>query len=251
VGTLKNIATITEEKPIWLHEFLYPLMQGYDSVAMDVDLEIGGNDQTFNMLVGRDLVKALKQKEKFVLTTRLLEHPQTGEKFMNKSVGGLVNLDDAPEDMFGKIMALDDGAIVPLAEFCTDLPMDEVKKIKTASVSDPRGAKLTVAVSVVATVYGKAAAARAEREFSRVFQEKQEPTDIKTIQINVRTMPLAKLLIAAGLASSRSEARRLIEQGGVRVAGEKKTDAGEVISLPDRGVTIRVGPRRFARVVPW
>src|SRR3989344_4086714 len=126
---------------IGLHEFLYPLMQGYDSVALNVDMEIGGTDQTFNMLAGRKLQKIFNRKEKFVLTTKLLEHPRTGKKLMNKSEGGLINLDDEPADMFGKVMALDDVSMFPVAEFCTEMPLENVERLRKVN---PRDAKLDI-----------------------------------------------------------------------------------------------------------
>ncbi len=238
---------LREGKTIGLNEFLYPLMQGYDSVAMDVDMEVGGNDQTFNMLVGRDLMKALKQKEKFVLAAKLLVDPETGKKVGKTENAPLVNLDDEPNEMFGKIMALGDGAIGPLAELCTELSMNEVEELKQLAATKPRDAKLKVAFAVVQTIYTRAAAARAKREFVKVFSEKQKPADIPTVSVGASEMQLADLLVVAQLAASKSEARRLIEQGGVSVNDVKKSDPHEVISLAQEAL-VQVGPRRFVRV---
>ncbi len=235
------------DKPISLNEFFYPLLQGYDSVALDVDMEIGGNDQTFNMLVGRDLLRILKRKEKFVLTTKLLQHPVTGKKLMNKSEGGLVNLDDVPTEMFGRIMALDDAAIDPLAEYSTNLPMEEVEALKALAASKPRDAKLKVAEAVVTTVSNRAAARRARQEFLAIFTEKQKPEDIREVSVGVSEMNIVELVFAVQLAPSKSEARRLVEQGAVRIDDVKKTDLTEVIALAKQRI-IQVGPRRFLRI---
>lgn len=239
---------IKTDKPIGLHEFLYPLLQGYDSVAMGVDMEIGGTDQTFNMLVGRDLAKALKEKEKFVLTTQLLEDPATGKKLMNKSEGGLINLDDGPNDMFGKVMALPDSAIVPVTNLSTDLPMDEVGRLKELAARDPRDAKLALAFAVVGTVYTKTAAVRAKREFHRVFSERQKPEEVSTVSMGVARMPLVDLLVMAKLASSKSEARRLIEQGGVKLDDVRQDTPDAVVELGTARM-LQVGRHRFIKVV--
>jgi len=236
-----------EGKPIGFNEFFYPLMQGYDSVALCVDMEIGGTDQTFNMLVGRDLLKIYKGKEKFVITTKLLEDPATGKKLMNKSEGGLVNLDDEPEEMLGKMMALPDAAIGSLAEFSSDLPMEEVEKLRVLAGSKPRDAKLKVAEAIVATVRNKTAGKKAKQAFIKVFSEKQKPEEILVVSVGVPEMPLVDLLVAAQLAPSKSEARRLIEQGAVRINDVKKTDPFEIISISSE-VLLQVGPRRFARI---
>ncbi|HEY4475369.1 MAG TPA: tyrosine--tRNA ligase [Candidatus Paceibacterota bacterium] len=238
---------LKENKPISAQEFLYPLMQGYDSVAMDVDIEIGGTDQTFNMLVGRDLMKIYKNKEKFVLTTKLLENPKTGGKLMNKSEGGLINLDDEPNDIFGKVMALDDNAIVPVAEFSTEMPLNEIETLKAESESNPREAKLKVAKTVVKTIYSEKKAIKAGKNFVKVFSEKQKPEDIKAVKLNLQRLPLVDLLVQTNLALSKSEARRLIEQGGVKIDDVKKTDPQETISLAEE-ILIQVGPRRFLKV---
>lgn len=235
------------DKPISLHEFFYPLMQGYDSVALDVDLEIGGTDQTFNMLVGRDLQKIYNHKDKFVITTKLLVNPKTDVKLMNKSEGGLINLDDSPNDIFGKIMALDDAAIMPVAEFSTNMPMDQLEALQRQSSSNPKQAKMAAAKAVIETIYGGKSAQLAEAEFIKVFSEKQKPADIPKLRINSQSLPLADLLVKANLASSKSEARRLIEQGGVKVDDIKKTNPQEVINLAQEKL-IQVGPRRFIKV---
>lgn len=238
---------LREGKTVGVHEFLYPLMQGYDSVALDVDMEVGGNDQTFNMLVGRDLMRILKQKEKFVLAAKLLTDPTTGKKLGKTEGGPLVNLDDEPKEMFGKIMALGDGAIGPLAESCTILPLGEVERLKALAGEKPRDAKLKVAEAVVAALSSNAAAKRARREFLAVFTEKQKPEEMTEVSVGVSEMNLVELIVAAHLAPSKSEARRLIEQGAVRINDERKTNPNEVIFLGTE-IILQVGPRRFVKV---
>jgi tyrosyl-tRNA synthetase len=237
-------------KPIGANEFFYPLMQGYDSVVMDVDMEIGGTDQTFNMLVGRDLLKIYKNKEKFVLTTKLLINPKTGRKLMNKSEGGLINLDDKPNDIFGKVMAIDDEAMFSLAEYSTEMPMEEIDKLKSGIAADkigPRDAKLRVAFAAVELIYGKSAAEKAEEEFVRVVSKKETPTKIKSLKLKVKSLNLVDLLVVTKLASSKSEARRLIEQGGVKIDGEKQTNLNKSVPL-NKEILLQVGKMRYLKI---
>ncbi len=230
-------------KPIAASEFAYPLMQGYDSVALDVDMEVGGTDQTFNMLVGRHLTKIYKNKEKFVLTTKLLEHPKTGKKLMNKSEGGMINLDDAPKDIFGKVMALDDVSMFPVAEFCTEMPLENIGKLRKLN---PRDAKLDIAEAVVKTIYGEKAAAAAREKFIEVFSKKEMPGDLQELKVKSGAT-LLEVVLASGAAKSKSEARRLVEQGAVEVAGAVKKDPTEVLNLKG-GEVVRIGKKAFFRV---
>ena len=240
---------LKSDKPIGLHEFLYPLMQGYDSVAMGVDVEIGGNDQTFNMLIGRDLMKAYVNKEKFVLVCRLLVNPVTGKK-LSKTEGALVNLDDAPNDMFAKAMAIDDAMSLPLAELSTLMPMAGIEKLgedlKT-NVLSPRDAKLAVAHALVSMMYDIKAGDEAKAEFIRVFSEGLAPTEVLTHKVGKENAALIDLLVDTKLAESKSEARRLIEQGGVSIDEEKKSDPNETIAVS--GQTLRVGKHRFIKII--
>ncbi len=234
---------LKNDRPIGVHEFLYPLLQGYDSVAMGVDVEIGGNDQTFNMLVGRDLMKAYMNKEKFVFATKLLVNPTTGKK-LSKTEGALINLDDAPNDMFAKVMAIDDGMTVSLAELSTTMPMSEIEGLKGMV---PRDAKLKVAHELVQMICGKDAADMAQAEFVRVFSEGKAPTEVESYKVGSGAIALIDLLVATGTASSKSDARRLIEQGGVSMNEEKKSDPSEMITVS--GQTLRVGKHRFIKIV--
>jgi len=231
-------------KDINLVEFLYPLMQGYDSVAMDVDLEVGGTDQTFNMLRGRDLMKAYRHKEKFVLTTKLLENPKTGKKLMNKSEGGLINLDDDPNDIFGKVMALPDEAILPVAEFSTEMPMDQVKNLFKMK---PRDAKAQVAYFVVKTIYDSQVARLAEERFNKLFSHHEVPTDLPSLKTK-KNITVLSLVILSNVVNSKGETRRLILQGGVKINNQTKNDPGEVLSLKG-GEVLRVGKKNFYRII--
>ncbi len=239
----ENMVSDIELRPIYLHEFLYPLMQAYDSVAMDVDGEIGGNDQTFNMLAGRDLMKELKNKEKFVLTTKLLVDP-TGKK-MGKTEGNMVTLEDSPEDMYGKVMSWPD-TLMPVAfEICTRVPMDEVKNILSG---EPRDAKMRLAREVV-TLYRSAKEANAaEENFVRVFQKKEAPSEVLSFKLKVKSLNILELLVETKLAVSKGEARRLVEQGGVKVGEKIIDDINAVVEIPREGILIQKGKRHFIKV---
>ena len=196
-------------------EFIYPMLQGYDSVAMNVDVEVGGTDQTFNMMAGRDLLKKYKKKEKFVITTKLLENPKTGKKLMSKSEGNYIALNDSPKDMFGKVMALPDEAIMHCFELCTEVSLIEVKKIK-----NPKDAKARLAKEIITIYHSKKEAESAEKEFNKIFKEKKLPTEIPEIRIKEKKINILDLLVKTKLASSKSEAKRLILQKGVKIDGE-------------------------------
>ncbi len=246
-----------EGKPIYLHEFIYPLMQGYDSVVMDVDLEIGGNDQLFNMLAGRTLMKAMKQKEKFVLALKLLTNDE-GKK-MSKTEGGFIAIDDVPEDMYGKIMAMNDGMIVPYFEIVTDVPAEEITKIREelSGGKNPRDVKMALAKTVVAMFHGPRAASKAEKHFVGVIQNKEAPDEMpifntalqqgNALVLGEGAMTLVDVLVKAKLAVSNGEARRLIEQGGVTLDDVKIDDAFRDMRNV-KGV-LRRGKRQFVRLV--
>ena len=242
---------IKEDKEIFLHEFLYPLMQGYDSVALRTDAEIGGTDQTFNMLVGRDLEKAYLNKEKFVITTPLLENPKTGRKLMSKSEGGYISIQDNAAEMYGKVMSLPDEAIIPCLKFCTLYPEEEIKKIEKslkAKKLNPRDAKMILAYEVVSLYHGRERAKAASEEFERVFKAGEFPDEIPQIKLKKKKMGIVDLLVEIGLASSKSAAMRLVEQGGVRTNGDRITNPKEIIEIPKNGIIIRAGKRKFAEV---
>lgn len=231
-----------DKKPIGLHEFLYPLAQGYDSVALDVDIEIGGTDQTFNMLVGRTLMKVIKNKNKYILATKLLLDPATGKKIMNKSEGGLVNLDDTPNEMFGKVMALPDSAIVPLLEFSTLINEEGLVRIREEK--NLREAKLTAAHEVVRTYHSSPDADRAREEWIRTFSKKEIP-DAAPELITPASTTTVELVALSGL--SKSEARRLIEQGGVELNEKKIADPTDALKLKGDEM-LRVGKKKFFKI---
>jgi tyrosyl-tRNA synthetase len=236
---------IKKDKPIYLHEFLYPLVQAHDSVAMDVDLEVGGNDQTFNMLCGRDLMKALKNKEKFVLTIKLLVD-SSGQK-MGKTEGNIVNLDEKPKEMFGQIMAWPDSLIFPGFELCTDLSTAKISEIKKQK-NNPRDDKVRLAREIVAVHHSKTAAIKAEREFNRVFKEHKVPLGIKSKKLREKSLSILDLLVKTKLAPSKSEAKRLVGQSGVKVDGEVIKDWKKEIIIK-KGIIVQAGKRKFIKLI--
>lgn len=241
---------IKNEKPIHLHEFLYPLAQGYDSVAMDVDLEVGGNDQMFNMMAGRDLMKALDMKEKFVLTLKLIADDE-GKK-MGKSEGNAVFLDAEPRNIYGSIMSWPDGVLDVAFELCTKLPMEEVKtiheKLKSEG-SNPRDLKMKLAFEITKLVHGEEKAREAQDFFVRTVQNKELPEEIEEFMVDEAKWKLLDLLLLAGLVESKGEARRLIVQGGIKVNEAVIGDADLEVVVGKDGVLLQRGKRGFLRVV--
>ena len=225
-----------------------------DSVQLQADVELGGTDQKFNNLMGRDLQREFEQEPQVVLLTPLLVGLDGVEK-MSKSLGNAIGITDPPEEMYGKVMSLPDPLIAHYFEFCTDIPMDEVSVI-VAGLADgsihPRDSKARLAREIVTLWHGKTKAAAAERAFARVFVDKDIPAEIPEATVGVDELKqgrirLIKLLVLTGLAETNSEAKRLISQGGVTVDGDKVHKADADVSLKD-GVVLRVGKRRFVRV---
>lgn len=253
---------IQAEKDLFLHEFLYPIMQAYDSVFMDVDLEIGGNDQMFNMLAGRTLMKKMKNKEKYVLTTRLLEDP-TGKK-MGKTESNMISLNLTAEDMYGKVMSWPDEFILPGFELVTRIPIKElaeIKKVLKSNKKNPKELKMRLALEITKLVHGEKAAERAQGHFISVIQKKEVPKDLEAsvyadIKIEGRAeveieKPIVNILICnTKLASSKSEARRLVKQGGIKVEGEVVKDVNAKFKIPKKGLVIQRGKRMFVRIMP-
>lgn len=237
---------MSDGKPISLHEFFYPLMQGYDSVAMDVDLEIGGTDQTFNMLAGRTLQRVINQHEKFVLTVPLLAD-SNGVK-IGKSEGNVIAIMAEPADLYGKIMALGDDVILQTFELCTDVPMTDIKQMEQElkAGANPRDYKMRLAREIV-TIYNDAAAATfAEAEFHKIFADKGRPEHIPTQPLPATT-ELLTIIVELGLETNKSGAKRLVEQGGLKVNDEKVTDWKTPLQLKS-GDILQAGKRKFVQI---
>jgi len=231
-------------KPVYIHEFLYPLMQGYDSVAMDIDMEIGGNDQTFNMLAGRTLLKEMKGKEKFVVTTVLLED-SSGKK-MGKTEGNMITLEDGPEEMYGKVMSWTDGMIIPGFRLCTDVSESEIDRIEDLikKGGNPVAYKHQLAKEVVTLFHSPKAAQAAADHFLKVHKSHEAPEDMPAITVK-KGMTLVEALVASNLVSSKTDARRQIEQGGVKADGKVVKD---VDAMAKKGSIIQKGKRHFVKL---
>jgi tyrosyl-tRNA synthetase len=241
--------------PIALHEFLYPLMQGYDSVAIKADVEMGGTDQKFNLLMGRDIQDAYGQRQQVVMMYPILEGTDGVQK-MSKSLNNYIGLTDAPEDMYGKVMSIPDTLLANYYTLASGLPLAEIQDVLaglSAGKTHPRDAKMRLAKAVVSRYHGLEAGAQAEEAFVRQFQQRQLPEDIPTCPVAEASMPAAPLLVAMGLAASSSEARRLIQQGGVKLHREGEpetvTDINQPIDVSGEGVIVQVGKRRYGRAV--
>ena len=236
-----------ESKPIALHEFFYPLMQGYDSVAMNVDGEIGGNDQMFNMLTGRDLLKEVSGKEKFVITSKLLVD-NTGKK-MGKTEGNIVSFLDGPFEKFGKIMSWTDGMIVGGYELCTDTSLSEIKEIEeslSGGKVNPRDLKVRLAKEVVKFYHGAEMAEKAEQNFVDTFKKGGVPDDAPEKLVE-KGIALVTGLMEAGLVPSKSEFRRLVEEGAISEV-ETEEKISDLAYKIEKDINIKVGKRRFLRI---
>lgn len=244
---------LKKRKPIYLHEFLYPLLQGYDSVAMNVDLEVGGTDQTFNMLAGRTLQKVYHQKEKFVLTCQMMLG--TNGQIMSKTSGNTINILDSPKDKFGKVMSIIDPMIIHYFEFATNLPLAQLKKYENglrSSRLDPMETKKKLAFEIVKLYHGEKAAQKAQEEFEERFQKKKALNPLG-IRIKTGAMSLVEFLLHAGLASSKSEAKRLIRQNSVKILPPGSTDLSQaqVASLATKvktGEIVKVGKLKVVKL---
>jgi len=244
---------LEEKKPIGIHEFLYPLMQGYDSVAMDIDIELGGTDQAFNMLIGRTLMKIIKSKEKFVLTLPLLEG--TDGRKMSKSYDNTIALNDSPNNMYGKIMSLKDELIVKYFELCTDMEEKDLKhskhQLEDKSVN-PMDLKKKLAFEITKRYHGKSEAEKAEKEFVRVFQKRGGPSEIQEITLSKSILPIsyAALANASGATPSVSAAVSLSENRGLKVDRNIITDPREMFSEPSSmGTVIDIGKRKSVKII--
>ncbi len=230
-----------------LHELLYPLMQAYDSVALEADMEFGGTDQLFNLLAGRDLQRKMDQRPQVVFTTKLLVGTD-GSKKMSKSLDNYVALNDAPVDMYGKLMSMRDELMASYYELCTDIPMNVIDELvkSLAEGANPRDPKASLAREIVGIYYSPAVAVEAEAAWNHQFREGGRPDDIEEFTIRDKYLPLVDVLVSSGLAASKSEARRLIEQGGVKLDDSVQLPASAPVFAD--GDILQVGKRRYLKL---
>jgi tyrosyl-tRNA synthetase len=237
-------------QPIAVHELLYPLMQGYDSVAMKADVELGGTDQKFNLLVGRELQKDFGQEPQCILTMPLLEGLDGRDK-MSKSLGNYVGIAEPAQEIFGKLMSISDDLMWRYIELLSFQPLVTVQQWKDeiAAGANPRDVKVRLAKEIVARFHGASAAEAAETDFDQRFREGAMPENMPEVSVQAPDagMLISHVLKQAGLTPSTSEAQRMIEQGGVRLDGERVSDKGLKL-MPGRTVVAQVGKRKFARI---
>ena len=236
---------IKEEKPIYLHEFLYPLMQGYDSVVMNVDVEVCGTDQIFNALAGRTLMRKLKNKDKFVVAVNLIANPKTGE-LMSKSKGTGVFINVSSNELYGQVMAQPDEMTKILFTHNTLLPLEDIQEIMK---DNPKDSKMRLAYEIVKIFHGEKKAEEAKQNFINIFQNKQQPKEIQEFKINKSEINIIDLLVQSKLAQSKSEARRLIEQKGIKINNQIIEDY-QNITIPKTGLVIQRGKRTFKKIIP-
>ena len=241
---------MAEEKPISLHELLYPLVQGYDSVALAADVELGGTDQKFNLLMGRNLQREFDQEPQVIMTTPLLEGLDGVQK-MSKSLNNYIGVDEPANEMFGKIMSISDDLMWRYYELLTDIGADEINARRfrcESGAENPRDAKVGLAKRIIRDFHSRDEADAAADEFERRFVRKEIPDEIEEKRIEAGTYKLPELLANVGLTESKGESKRLIEQGGVKVNGEKATNAAAEIAVGSDAVLLQVGKRKFLRV---
>jgi tyrosyl-tRNA synthetase len=230
---------------IGIHEFLYPLMQGYDSVIVQSDVELGGTDQTFNNLVGRDIQRAYGQSPQIVITTPILVGLDGKEK-MSKSKGNYIGVTDEPNDMFGKVMSISDDMMENYFTLLTDFTDEEISGF-VGQDWHPKEAKITLADATVSTFYDKATARAAAAEFDKVFAKGQLPDEIQKVPIADTVITVKQLLLLCKLVKTGGEAKRIVAQGGVTIDSNKITDPNAEIT-PENGMVIQVGKRKFAKL---
>ncbi len=237
---------IKKEQAISMHEFMYPLMQGYDSVALEADVELGGTDQTFNLFAGRKLQTVYGQKAQSFITMPILVGTDGNIK-MGKSTGNYIALSDSPEEMFGKIMSIPDKLILNYYELAARYSKEKLKLIdkRLNEGENPRDLKMELANAIITLYYDKDAARKGEEHFKTVFQRKEIPSNVETLKLNSQNWLLIDLLLELGMASSKSDARRLIQGGAVKVDSIKITSLDEELHLNKKAVLLQVGKRKF------
>jgi tyrosyl-tRNA synthetase len=240
---------IKKNHPIYMHEFLYPLMQGYDSVALKADLELGGTDQTFNLLAGRTIQRAYGQEPQCVLTVPLLVGTDGNDK-MGKSLGNYIGVNEAPKDIYGKTMSIPDNLIMNYFELTTDIPLEELAKIRKSleEGENPKNLKMRLAREIVTLYHDTKTAQEAEKEFTEIFSNKGLPEEIEEKKLSGKKLNIIELLAQTGLVSSKSEAKRLILGGGVKVEGTKVENSEVEIDVAKEKL-IQVGKRKFIKVI--
>ena len=242
---------LVEERPIALHELLYPLTQAYDSVALEADVELGGTDQKFNLLMGRNVQREYGQEPQIAVVMPLLEGTDGVQK-MSKSTGNYIGISEPPSEMFGKIMSISDDLMWRYYELLTDLSIAETAAMRASAERgerNPRDIKVDLAKRIITDFHSAADATRAEEEFNRIFKNKQEPEEVEEHALESGIWKLPRLLVETGLAASMAEARRLIEQGGVQVNNERCARVDYELSLSAaQSVLVQVGKRKFLRV---
>lgn len=244
-----------EQRPIFIHEFFYPLMQGYDSVSLRADVELGGTDQKFNLLVGRDLQREYGQEPQVALMMPLLVGLD-GVNKMSKSLGNYIGINEPPAEIYGKTMSIPDRLMIPYFELTTELPMEEVRRLETGLAQGtlhPRDVKRRLAREIVTLYHGFQAAKEAEEHFDRLFLKKDVPEDAPEVLLEHTDLGeagrvwIVRLLVRCGLAKSNGEARRLVEQGGVKLDGATVVEPDSEVTPVD-GSVVQVGKRRFVRL---
>lgn len=236
-----------EQKPISMLEFFYPLLQGYDSVALESDVELGGSDQKFNMLVGRTIQERYGQEPQVVITMPLLEGLDGVDK-MSKSLGNYVGINEPPRDMYGKLMSVSDELMWKYYELLTDEDTGALKRDVADGRLHPKKAKSNLAKNIVTQYYSRAHAEIAEKDFEKIFKEKNTPEDAPELAINKDSINIIDLLTESGLCESRAEAKRLVRQGGVSLDKEKVTDINFTVALAQRPRELKAGTLKFARI---
>ncbi len=240
---------IKHDQPISLHEFMYPLMQGYDSVALEADVELGGTDQTFNLLAGRTLQKAYGQEPQNILTVPILVGTD-GTMKMGKTTGNYIGVAEKPEDIFGKTMSIPDEQIPIYLELAGRMDRDEIAEFKArlAGGENPRNIKMELGHAIVEIYHGEKAAQAAEEHFKTVHQRREVPDEIEEVTMPGEKWNIVDLISELGLAATKSDARRLVEGGGVKWEGEKVEDIKMEMTLTKNGALLQVGKRNFRRV---